>query len=295
MPALPRAPPAAVGFVCVSAKDGTLEWVSVANGSGAVVSVVGWTLTVDGRTQRLSGSLEPGDVRRMEVDFPLDAKGGDIALLNAAGELVDSFWYKVGADTTSAALRGLDSMRVLCALVDAPGVEVDNEWVCLLNAGTAQVDLAGWSLSDQKHEPFALSGVVKPGEALRIDNMYNEGTGVGVTLSNRRGQLQLLDANKKVVHAVSYKDSRASRIMEGVPVTFDVDFNVDAGGIELSKAPAIQTQPNVEQTERSLPILEKKESRFAGFYHVASIVLPTIAAMLALCKISKVLVRRSRS
>ncbi|MEL6900354.1 MAG: DNA/RNA non-specific endonuclease [Cyanobacteria bacterium J06606_4] len=119
---------------------------------------------------------------------------------------------------------------IAAALVNAAGDERANEWVSIINLSTEEVDLTGWTLSDMRREPLALSEALEksdrtlqPGQAVRIQPVEP------VILSNRSGVITLYDRPTKKykkgrrIDRVHYTKEQASR--EGVPIIFDTQFD----------------------------------------------------------------------
>ncbi len=110
-------------------------------------------------------------------------------------------------------------IAILSAMINGEGDELETEWVSIGNFTSQDLDLSGWHLNDTNHSPLPLSGVLEPGETLRVANMYNPGTGIGVQLNNRRGTLELVNPAGAVVDRVGWSVSKTP-IVEGVPVEF---------------------------------------------------------------------------
>ena len=277
----PRAGALKVGFIAAGAANGKLSWATVANLSGTAVSLLGWTIHGEGKNAlRLTGMLEPGDAKRIECELKLGGSG-EVQLKNGAGELIDVIKYEAG-DGEGCAVHGVGGLRVVCAMVNAVGDEFENEFVVLANLSGSEVTLGGHRLSDGKHEPLALSGTLGPGEALRVTKMYDQGSGVGVTLNNRSGVVRLL-ADDAVVDEVKYSDNREHRIEEGVPVPFNVDWTVQ----NVLKVPATV----VSRALNLAPAAKKNPLYLTPLRYV----LPAVAIALALCKICKAYKRRARA
>ena len=109
---------------------------------------------------------------------------------------------------------------VVCAMVNAPGEEKENEWVAVANYSSAPVNLDGWALSDTKRPQLRIGGRLRPGESLRIGNMRNDVTGGAVELPNRQGSIMLFAPDGGVADSVSYIRTRARGIKEGIPFVF---------------------------------------------------------------------------
>ncbi len=128
------------------------------------------------------------------------------------------------------------------------GRELQYEWVELYNAGGETVELAGWSLADNRTEDAIPAAVLGPGGFLVIAGgagfleLYPDYTGrlviveggIGNGLGNDGDQVRLLDARGSLVDAMSYGDDvaildpsapsvAAAHSLERVPVGIDTD------------------------------------------------------------------------
>jgi len=115
---------------------------------------------------------------------------------------------------------------IAAAMVNALGSERENEWISIINLGSAAVDLAGWTMSDRIRKPLALSDalppekrILLPGEAVRIQPV------TPIVLGNRGGVVALYDAPSEEfpqgrrIDRIHYTEDQASQ--EGVPVVFN--------------------------------------------------------------------------
>jgi hypothetical protein len=103
------------------------------------------------------------------------------------------------------------AVRIVAALVNAmesPEVET----VTLLNVTNAAIDLAGWRLLDRDKRAMALSGILPPGETLRVVLKPP------VVLPNKGGLVTLLNPDGLRVDGVSYTKAQAS--LPGYSVKF---------------------------------------------------------------------------
>jgi uncharacterized protein YukJ len=117
----------------------------------------------------------------------------------------------LGPDTLPTTERPDGMVRIVGALVNsASSPEV--ETVTLLNASSAAIDLAGWSLMDRNKNKQALAGKVGAGETLRV------GVAAPVQLSNNGGIITILNDDGLRVDGVSYTESQAQN--PGWTITF---------------------------------------------------------------------------
>src|SRR5262245_10722228 len=102
--------------------------------------------------------------------------------------------------------------RILAALAnDVRSPEV--ETVTLLNPGPTALDLTGWALADKNKKRHALSGVIAPGETLRVR------IGKPMELSNQGGIITLLNEQGLKVDGVAYTKAQAQE--PGWTIVFD--------------------------------------------------------------------------
>jgi uncharacterized protein YukJ len=105
------------------------------------------------------------------------------------------------------------AIRIVAALVNAPGPAPETESVLLLNASPAPVDLTGWRIADRAKQTCVVSGgPLPPGDTRRV------ALAAPVALGNGGGTITLLDAGGLKVSGVAYTAADAAR--EGWNVTF---------------------------------------------------------------------------
>jgi poly(U)-specific endoribonuclease len=105
-------------------------------------------------------------------------------------------------------------VRIVAALVNPVGADPGREAITLVNTAPTAVPLAGWRLVDKERHHFEIADVTLPG-----------GTGTTIVLppntmqlSNRGGEIRLVDRTGSTVHFVSYSKAQASR--EGETIVF---------------------------------------------------------------------------
>ncbi len=88
--------------------------------------------------------------------------------------------------------RADETIRIAAALVNPVGDERANEWVSLINIGSASVDTAGWKLTDHLGRVHDLPDqTIEPGVAIRVQpvaDMQLRNNGGSITLRNSQGQ-----------------------------------------------------------------------------------------------------------
>lgn len=91
-------------------------------------------------------------------------------------------------------------IEIVAALVNPPNPEEGRETVTLLNRTDAAVDLAGWAVADRMGRRTPLDGIVlEAGESVRV---WLDAS--ATRLSNKEGEIVLVDGEGEVVHHVRY-------------------------------------------------------------------------------------------
>jgi poly(U)-specific endoribonuclease len=107
-------------------------------------------------------------------------------------------------------------VRIIAALVNPLGDDPGKEAVTLINTGTASVSLEGWFLLDAMNNRYVLpaeSNLMAVGATTTITLPKNS-----IQLSNKGGEIRLLNRDGKVVHRVSYTKVQAQE--QGRTLTF---------------------------------------------------------------------------
>jgi poly(U)-specific endoribonuclease len=98
-------------------------------------------------------------------------------------------------------------VRIIAALVNPLGDDLGKETVTLINTGSASVSLEGWFLLDAMNNRYVLSdqsNVIAAGATAAITLPKNS-----IQLSNKGGEIRLLNRDGKAVHRVSYTKVQA--------------------------------------------------------------------------------------
>lgn len=101
-------------------------------------------------------------------------------------------------------------VRIIAALVNPLGEDPGKEVVTLINTGSASVSLEGWFLLDAMNNRYVLSdqsNVMASGATTSITLPKNS-----IQLSNKGGEIRLLNRDGKVVHRVSYTKAQAQEL-----------------------------------------------------------------------------------
>jgi len=109
-----------------------------------------------------------------------------------------------------------DSIRIMAALVNPIGDDPGHEVVTLLNTGPTATPVEGWFLLDAMNNRYVLpdrSSPIAAGATLAITLPKNS-----IQLSNKGGEIRLLNRDNKVVHRVSYTKGQAKE--EGRTIVF---------------------------------------------------------------------------
>jgi poly(U)-specific endoribonuclease len=108
------------------------------------------------------------------------------------------------------------SVRIIAALVNPLGDDVGKETVTLINTGPANVSIEGWFLLDAMNHRYFLPdqpSTIAAGATIAIALPRNS-----IQLSNKGGEIRLLNRDGKVMHRVSYTKSQAQE--QGLTITF---------------------------------------------------------------------------
>ncbi len=107
-------------------------------------------------------------------------------------------------------------VKIMAALVNPMGDDPGKETVTLINTGAETVSLEGWMLLDAMNHRYQVSdqaAEIRGGEVFVIRLPKNS-----VQLSNKGGEIRLLNRDGKVVHQVSYTKAQARE--QGVTILF---------------------------------------------------------------------------
>ncbi|MFN6535105.1 MAG: DUF2278 family protein [Nostoc sp. EkiNYC01] len=91
------------------------------------------------------------------------------------------------------------AVRIIAALVNPLGDDIGKETVSLINTSPNKVDLGNWALTDRLKRKQSLSGIINPGEVLRVPLGQD-----GIQLDNNSGMITLLDDKGLKIDGVSY-------------------------------------------------------------------------------------------
>jgi hypothetical protein len=98
-------------------------------------------------------------------------------------------------------------VRIIAALINPLGDDPGKETVTLINTQSASVSLEGWYLLDAMNNRYVLSdqaNILAAGATTAITLPRNS-----IQLSNKGGEIRLLNRDGKFVHSVSYTKSQA--------------------------------------------------------------------------------------
>jgi uncharacterized protein YukJ len=98
------------------------------------------------------------------------------------------------------------AVRILAALVNPAGDDIGKETVSLINTSPEKVDLSGWALADQVKHKQRLSGIINPGEVVRVPLGKDS-----IQLDNSGGIITLLDDKELKIDGVSYTKQDAQK------------------------------------------------------------------------------------
>jgi poly(U)-specific endoribonuclease len=96
-------------------------------------------------------------------------------------------------------------VRIIAALINPEGHDPGQETVTLINTGSTQMSLTDWRIEDRNGKAQMLSGLsIGGGDTVRVTL-----DPTGAQLSNKGGQISLVDAAGRVVHTVTYPREQA--------------------------------------------------------------------------------------
>ncbi|SFB28568.1 lamin tail domain-containing protein [Azotobacter beijerinckii] len=108
------------------------------------------------------------------------------------------------------------TVRIIAALVNPVGEDEDQETVTLINTGSTPTSLEGWALLDAANHRYVLPGMAAPlGAGLTTLVRLPRNS---IQLSNKGGEIHLLNRDGSVVHRVSYTKGQAEE--QGRTLTF---------------------------------------------------------------------------
>ena len=118
------------------------------------------------------------------------------------------------------------SVKIMAAMVNPAGNERQEEWISLVNLTSKDIDLTGWTLSDDKREVLQLEAIAKSrlilrsGEAIRVQPieplmLSNDGGTITLIRRDEEGQSERIDR-------VRYTKQQA--LIENVPIIFSIEF-----------------------------------------------------------------------
>ncbi|WP_245506660.1 hypothetical protein [Rhizobium sp. PP-F2F-G48] len=105
-------------------------------------------------------------------------------------------------------------VRILAALVNPVGEDPGQETVTLINGGAATISLEGWFLVDKMKNRFAV-GDVTLGGGIATTVLLPKNS---IQLSNKGGEIRLVDRDGHTAHLVTYSKAQAST--EGQTIIF---------------------------------------------------------------------------
>lgn len=102
---------------------------------------------------------------------------------------------------------GNSDIRIVAALINPAGHDPGKETVTLINLGSQPVSLDGWRIEDRNGRAQPLAGMgIDAGDAVRVTLDAS-----GAQLSNKGGEISLIDTESRVVHTVTYPREEARK------------------------------------------------------------------------------------
>lgn len=95
-------------------------------------------------------------------------------------------------------------VRIVAAMVNSKE-SPEKEWVFLVNTSDRSLSLDGWQLADKQKAKMSLSGIIGPGEVLKVNIV------APMVLSNKGGIITVLNRDGLKVNGVSYTHEQANQ------------------------------------------------------------------------------------
>jgi hypothetical protein len=237
----PLAAGIALNEVSFRSADGRVEWVEIRNNGTTAQDTTGlFVASALDFTNKvaLSGTINPGAVASLDVDFPTSNDGDvRIYIVDATNNVRDvvklrrqtgrSSWqvFPAGSREWYSQLTGSRDAQNTPArntdivineiMLDPPSNERDGEFIELYNRGAAAVDLSGWTLDDGVDFVFPAGTSIAPGgylvvaaNAAWMNANYPGLAAIGNwsgNLSNGGERVRLEDQNDNLVDEVDYR------------------------------------------------------------------------------------------
>ena len=109
--------------------------------------------------------------------------------------------------------KAKSTVKIIAALLNPIGDEIGAESVTIINTSSQYINLNGWTIMDKNGGIESIPDCILPaGSTLRLS------LGNNLRLSNRGGNISLLNPNNQVIDTVNYSENDAST--EGITVIF---------------------------------------------------------------------------
>jgi poly(U)-specific endoribonuclease len=131
--------------------------------------------------------------------------------LGAAGEIIGTPDPEI-LPVVSPVVSG--DVKIIAALVNPVGDDPGEETITLINMSSTNISVTGWRLLDKMNNDYEIADLtLRGGSAATIILPKNS-----MQLSNKGGEIRLVNQNNQIVHRVSYSQEQATR--EGLTITF---------------------------------------------------------------------------
>jgi poly(U)-specific endoribonuclease len=131
--------------------------------------------------------------------------------LGAAGEIIGTPDPEIPV-VVSPVISG--DVKIIAALVNPIGDDPGAETITLLNMSSMNISVTGWRLLDKMNNDFEIADLtLRGGSAATIILPKNS-----MQLSNKGGEIRLVNKDNQIVHRVTYSKEQATR--EGLTITF---------------------------------------------------------------------------
>lgn len=132
--------------------------------------------------------------------------------LGAAGEIIDT---RDGEETPAVVIPVVNGdVKIVAALANPVGDDPGAETITLLNMSSTNISVTGWRLFDKMNNDYEIADLnLRGGSAATIVLPKNS-----LQLSNKGGEIRLVNITNQIVHRVSYSKEQAS--CEGRTIAF---------------------------------------------------------------------------
>lgn len=155
----------------------------------------------------------------------------------------------------------------LTALLPNPEGSDDAEYVELMNTGTTEVPLAGWTLTDGKHT-YDLAGSVAPGVTLHLPKSVTK-----INLNNDTDHLELIAPDGMMVDDVTYEHATSGALYARSDAGWDwtgTAASNEPAAVSGSEPPVVQAVGTATSATRSAAVVTKTTKKKTATVKIAT-------------------------